>query len=192
MLWETLKFYLSSSWAWFSLLAMFCLLSFYQLLSLTSILRKLRKNSSSSERTIRTSDLELSNQSSTSEVSFPAIIAKTSAVMLIMCVAFFAFGAMSLKQKRQCTATGDISYSDGMTVTTDFRGINEGWIINKYGVKQHICITPTTSVDWIPGVYIKRAFYEYRDSCMDFSVKDAWFEADRDKDGNYILAKGDF
>lgn len=112
--------------------------------------------------------------------------------MLIMCVAFFAFGAMSLKQKRQCTATGDISYSDGMTVTTDFRGINEGWIINKYGVKQHICITPTTSVDWIPGVYIKRAFYEYRDSCMDFSVKDAWFEADRDKDGNYILAKGDF
>ena len=112
--------------------------------------------------------------------------------MLIGIASTIVLWAYVHQQRGYCTATGDISYSDNMTVATDFRGTNEGYIINKFGVKQHICVVPTTTVDWVPGVYIKKAFYEYRNSCMDFSGEHSWFETDRDDQGRYILAKGDF
>src|ERR1041384_1481777 len=99
--------------------------------------------------------------------------------MMILAVASLVGLTLYVNHQRgYCRASGDLSYSDNMTVASDFRGLNEGDIINKFGIKQHICIVPTTTVDWIPGVYIKKAFYEYRNSCMDFSVQDAWFETD--------------
>jgi len=117
---------------------------------------------------------------------------RTAALMLIGICSVVLLAAYVSKQRGYCSATGDISFSDGMTVATDFRGKTEGDIINKFGVRQHICVSPTVSVDWVPGVYIKKAYYEYRNSCMDFSSKDAWFETDRDDQGHYILAKGDY
>lgn len=99
--------------------------------------------------------------------AFPAIIVKTSAVMLVMCVAVFAFGAVSLKQKKQCTATGDFFESDHITVLS-----NEGnWfnVLAKDGRTYKFYPCPTSKMGWKSGTVIEYAKYEMRDGCADFS-----------------------
>lgn len=165
MLWQTLKFYLSSSWAYSTLLALACLVSCWLLLSLISILGMLRKSSSPSERNIRMSDFENSKQPSGDIL--PSLIVKISTVMIIMCVMVFALGAVSFTQKKQCTATGDFFESDHITVLS-----NEGsWfnVLAKDGRTYKFYPCPTSKMAWKSGTVIEYAKYEMRDGCADFS-----------------------
>lgn len=170
-MWEILKFYLSSSWVSSSLLATACLLSCWQLSSLISILVRLRKSSSPNERSIRMKDLE--GLKPVPE-AYPAIIVKTSAVMLVMCVAVFAFGAVSLKQKKQCTATGDFFESDSMYVQGPAGYPNSYNVMGKDQRVYRITFCPTSpNISLRKGDFIQYAKYEYRDGCLDFSSQEA-------------------
>lgn len=103
---------------------------------------------------------------------FPAIIARISAGMLVMAVAVLALGAMSLKRRGQCVATGDIAHSDGMTV--DYKFSPDCYkMISDDGRKYDFCVNPTTQTNWPKGTYVEFSDYEMRDGYADFTVPKA-------------------
>lgn len=123
-----------------------------------------------------------------SEVSFPAIIAKTSAMVLIMGVLVFALGMMSFKRHEYCQASGDFFYSDHFVISerisdTRFK------IVNKLGKEQDILLCKG-KMDWVPGVQVDDAKYEINNGCLDYSNRESYFSEVKDRAGNYILAKG--
>lgn len=118
----------------------------------------------------------------------PISAGKLTTLIVVGMTASFLLARYSIKQRGFCNPTGDYAYSDTMLVTSDFRGKNYGSIIDKLGQTEHITICPTITVDWVPGVQIKEAVYEFRNGCMDFSSGSAYFKVEKDELGNYILA----
>lgn len=78
-----------------------------------------------------------------------------------------------------CQPSGDFADSDGFTVLSDFRGINSGAVRGKDGKLYFIQICPDSSVAWEPGNVVDEAHYEYRNGCLSFNSKLAYFRLRR-------------
>ncbi len=71
------------------------------------------------------------------------------------------------EQRGYCTATGDFSHSDNMTVLYKMEP-NVWKVLGKDGVEYNFKVCPTTPLELQAGEYIENADYEYR-GCADFT-----------------------